>query len=359
MGRKKIFISDVHVGGGKQGDLEQKYTYAWDWLTDDETVNFKNFLYFLRTEYIDEIEEIILLGDLFDNWVIPYDITPLSIEAIIATPKNRPLVNELVKLSQIRPVYYVPGNHDMGATKAVMKAHFPQMIYCPEQYRSKAIVAEHGHRYALFNAPPSFSDNYFDIPLGFFISRIEATRKGLTNRGNRNYHTYLDDILEVLGPQKLPQSVFEAVLEETKLADDIDFVVRLDSGKIITINAEKVKERYKNIYEDWSDALISRRRAVLAELDRLGPVADKVCAKTKAKVCVFGHSHKVAIDKDTWFVDDRIYANSGFWCGAHCTFVAIEITPENEYCVDLVKWYGDEKMDKTKKLEILNHESVF
>lgn len=359
MGRKKIFISDVHVGGGKQGDLKQKYTYSWDWLTDEETVNFKNFLSFLRTDYINEIEEIVLLGDLFDNWVIPYDVTPLSIENIITAPKNKPLVEELVKLSKIRPVYYVPGNHDMDATEKVIKTHFPQIIYCPEQYRHKAIIAEHGHRYALFNAPPSFSKNFFNLPLGYFISRIEATRKGLTNKGNRNYHTYLDDILEVLGPQKLPQSVFEAVLEETNLSEKIEFKVRLDSGDITTIGAEKIKEKYKNIYDDWPDSLISPSRAILAELDRLGPIADKLCKKTPAKVCVFGHSHKVAIDKDTWFVDDRIYANSGFWCGAHCTFVSIEVTPENEYCVDLVKWYGDETIKNNKKLEIINHESVF
>ena len=347
------------MGGGKQGDLEQKYPFAWDWLTEDETVNFTNFLCFLRTEYIDEIEEIILLGDLFDNWVIPYDIIPLSIEDIIAAPKNQPLVEELIKLSQVRPVYYVPGNHDMDASEDVIKAHFPQMIYCPEQYQCKAIIAEHGHRYALFNAPPSFSENYFNIPLGFFISRIEATRKGLTNKGNRNYHTYLDDILEVFGPQKLPQSVFEAVLEEANLPEDITFKVRLTNGEIIKINAKKVKEKYKNIYEDWQHPLISPSRAVLAELDRLGTIADKLCRTTPAKVCVFGHSHKVAIDKDTWFVDDRIYANSGFWCGAHCTFVSIDITPENEYRVDLVKWFAEDNPASNKKLEILDSKSVF
>ena len=41
------------------------------------------------------------------------------------------------------------------------------------------------------------------------------------------------------------------------------------------------------------------------------------------KVVVFGHTHVGKIDKDSLFVKDRVYVNSGCWCGkeAHCVVV--------------------------------------
>ena len=352
MGKKRIFISDVHIGAGRFGDNSDSYQYDWDWLSDEETENFSKFLYFIREQYSENVKEVILIGDIFDNWVFPHDLEPPTINDIIGAQKNANVINELKKLSENLPVFYVPGNHDMGATVNVMKAHFPDITYCPEQFIAGRLIAEHGHRYALFNAPPFFSDNFFGLPLGYFISRLEATRKGITDEEGRHYRTYIDDFLEMFGKSKLPQSVFEAVLEETGLSEDIDFQVKMKGGKVYSVCAKEIKEKYKNIYEDWPEKVVSTPRAVLAELDYLDPIADKLCKNGKAKVCVFGHSHKVELDKDTWFCDDRIYANSGYWCGARCTFVSVEKEESGRYCVELLKWVGNNKIKVLEEASI-------
>jgi threonine dehydrogenase-like Zn-dependent dehydrogenase len=39
---------------------------------------------------------------------------------------------------------------------------------------------------------------------------------------------------------------------------------------------------------------------------------------------VFGHTHVGKIDKDSLFVKDRVYVNSGNWCGKEAYCVVVE-----------------------------------
>ena len=348
MAKKRLFISDVHLGAGRYSDESknsQIHKYEWDWLSEDETDNFESFIKFLRTVYADNVKEIILLGDIFDNWVFPHDLVPPTMDELITAQKNKNVVTELNELSERLPVYYVPGNHDMHATRETMKKHFPKIIFCPERFTAGRLTAEHGHRYAMFNAPPQFSNHILGLPIGYFISRVETSKKAMTNRDDRAYRTYVDDFIEMVGRPTLSQCVLEAVIEEAQLDEDIDYKIRKKDGGFRLISALEVKEQYKDIYNDWPTQLVSKHRAVFAELDMLGPIADKLCKNGSYKVCVFGHSHKSEIDKDTWFVNDRIYANAGYWCGAKCTFVETEKTPEG-YHVCLVKWLGNDEIKR-------------
>jgi len=354
MGKKKLFISDVHLGAGRFSEESQnteKYPYDWDWLSTGETENFLNFITFLHSGYDHEIEEIVLLGDIFDNWIFPYDLIPPTMEELITTDKNKDVVKELNVLAEKCSVFYVPGNHDMHATREVMNEYFPGFIYCPRRFSTGLLIAEHGHRYAMFNAPPRYSNNIMGLPLGYFISRIEATRKAMTNTEGRAYRTYVDDFIELAGKQTLPQSVLEAIIEEADLDEDIEYKVKRKSGTDQSISALEVKEVYKDIYNDWPANVVSKHRAVFAELDMLGPIADKLCKEGNYQVCIFGHSHKCEIDRDTWFVDDRIYANAGYWCGAKCTFVETEKTDKG-YDVSLVKWIGNNEIKRGKVYSI-------
>ena len=350
MAKKRLFISDVHLGAGRYSDESKNseiHKYEWDWLSEEETNNFERFIKFLRTLYCKNIQEVILLGDIFDNWVFPHDLVPPTMDELITAEKNNNVVTELNKLSEKVSVFYVPGNHDMHATRAIMEKHFPKIIFCPEQFGARRLIAEHGHRYAMFNAPPQFSHNILGLPLGYFISRVEASKKAMTNSEGRAYQTYVDDFIEVVGRASLPQCVLEAVIEEAELDEDIEYKVKRKDGKEKPIPASDVKETYKDIYDDWPTSLVSKHRAVFAELDMLGPVADKLCKKGKYKVCIFGHSHKSEIDKDTWFVNDRIYANAGYWCGGKCTFVEVE-EKSNDYHVCLVTWLDNDKIKRDK-----------
>lgn len=350
----KLFISDVHLGAGRFSEESKdtrKYPHDWDWLSLKETENFMNFIRFLHSGYDREIEAVVLLGDIFDNWVFPYDLVPPTMEELLTAEKNKKVVEELNELSRKNKVYYVPGNHDMHATAVIIKNFFPDFIYCPVRFSTSRLIAEHGHRYALFNAPPRYSQNYMGLPLGYFISRIEATRKAMTNRDGRCYQTYVDDFVEMLGEQTLPQSVLEAVIEETGLDEDIEYKIKRPNGLVQSVAATEIKEIYKNIYNDWPSSIVSKHRAVFAELDMLGPIADKLCKDGYYQVCIFGHSHKSEIDRDTWFVNDRIYANSGYWCGSKCTFVEAERS-DGGYNVGLVQWVGHNEIKRMESRTI-------
>lgn len=335
---KRLFVSDVHIGAGTF--KATGYDHAWDWLSPKEKENFVSFLNFLRTDLENEYDDIVFLGDLFDNWIFPHDREPPSIRELLTEPCNAAVVSalqNLVKDTRTK-VCYVPGNHDMHASRAIMKEFFPDFIYCPEQFIAGRMLAEHGHRYALFNAPPKFTNNIMGLPLGYFLSRIDATRKAQTNSDSRNYRTYLDDALELLGKQTLSQCVLEALLEEANLDEDTKFILKKRDGSTFPVKASEVKETYKDLYDDWPATIVSKPRAVFAELDKLGPVADLLCKHGKRQVCVMGHSHKAEIDKDSWFGDTRVYANSGFWCGSNCTFVDVEKDDNSNYTVKLGRW---------------------
>ncbi|MBU1221185.1 metallophosphoesterase [Myxococcota bacterium] len=334
--RNHFFVSDVHIGPGfpKQ---QSKYTHNWEWLSDQELVNFNNFLTHLKDNEFQSGDRLILIGDIFDNWVWPHDLPPVSMTELLKSDRNKPVINTLNLISENFDVFYVPGNHDQMASRAVIKNFFPKFKFCPQRYTTHRLIAEHGHRYALFNAPAFFSSNINGLPLGYFISRIEATRYGLTAEDQRNYRTYVDDILEIItGQARLPEAVFEAVMEEAGFGDDEVFLIdHRPSG----VTAKEIKETYKRIYDDWPANVVSPQRAVLAELDYLGPIADKLCKNGENKVCIFGHSHKAEIDKDSIFCADRVYANTGYWCDEKCTFV--RVSEENtKYTVALMKWNG-------------------
>ena len=351
MAKKRIFISDVHLGAGRFSDESQdtqRYPFEWDWLSQVETENFELFLRYLRTEYSNQIKEIVLLGDIFDNWVFPHDMVPPTMDQLINADKNSNVVRELQVLSETLPLFYVPGNHDMHATKAVMKRHFPLITYCGERFNASRLLAEHGHRYALFNAPARFSNNYMGLPLGYFISRIEATKKAVTGQQIRKYQTYVDDFLEMVGRPTLPQCVFEAVIEEAELDETLEFKLMQFERRQL----EHLSRKSKRIFTRTS-MKIGRTRSFrgtgrfLPNWTCWVPVADKLCKNGKFNVVIFSHSHKCEIDKDTWFVDDRIYANTGFWCGSRCTFVETEKTT-NRHRVRTVQWMGGNRIVKGK-----------
>ena len=60
-------------------------------------------------------------------------------------------------------------------------------------------------------------------------------------------------------------------------------------------------------------------------------------------VVIFAHSHAATIDKDSWFVDDRIYANTGSVCGGQLTYVETsKLDPDGSGIrVSVYEWTDD------------------
>lgn len=360
MEKKRIYVSDVHMNAGRSVDPpEGKHPY--EWLGKKEAKRFAKFL-----EYINDpskVREVVFIGDLMDDWVYRVDEVPPTFQEIVDASINSNIVEQLKQLSSNKEitVIYLPGNHDMGISKELISANFPYMVFggtaaYNSVYRTSRLRAEHGSAHAMFNAPDPINSPGSRLPLGYFISRVVATRAYETGIKERHYWTFADDLLETLGPQRLPASIFEAVLEEAGLPEDVPIHMRSKTGNELPIGADVVKERYANLYEDWKNNYGpgAAFKAMMAEIGFLGDVADRLCKKSDTNIVVFGHSHDWKLDKDSWFVDNRIYANCGAWCDEEkkCTFVETQKDRENgRHLVRVMDW-NNGRVKKLKEAEV-------
>ncbi len=154
-------------------------------------------------------------------------------------------------------------------------------------------------------------------------------------------------------------SVFEAVLEEAGLPDDSVIVMAEKEGAAggrDTISAAEVKHLYANLYDQWQSHYGKGMafKAVMAEIGYLGDLADYLSKKGDTRIIIFGHSHDSELDKDSWFVKDRIYAKCGAWCDEEKPRSYIETEKDEKrrlYHVRLMHW-------KEGKGERIKEESV-
>lgn len=356
MEKKRVYISDIHMNAGK-GHKPAKGKYPYEWLGVSEAKRFARFLNYLNDAK--DVQELVIIGDLMDDWVYPVNVTPPSLESIIKAPINKQIVQALKKLSKNKniTVLYLPGNHDMGVNLQIIQKNFPGMIFGGtitnnSVYRTSRLRAEHGSAYAMFNAPDKINGSGTHLPLGYFISRVVATKTRDTGSADRHYWKYADDLLEVLGPQRLAESVFEAVLEEANLTENTKIRMPRRNGISLSITAGEVKKKYAGLYDQWKDRSGSGSafKAIMAEIGFLGNIADHLCKQSDTNIVIFGHSHDWQLDKDKWFVDDRIYANCGTWCDDEkpCTWVESRKDRNNRrHYIRVMDWNGG----KPKKLD--------
>ncbi len=355
---KRIYVSDIHMGAGRSLGKE----FVYDWLGENEANEFASFLNFMAGD--DQVEEVVFLGDTMDNWVCPVDEPPPSFDEILTARHNQAIVKAIVVLAEKKRVVFMPGNHDMQATPEVIAKYFPKVVFGgsaqnKSRYRTSRLLAEHGSAYALFNAPDPINNPRSRLPLGYFISRVAATQAARTGDAKRHYWTYVDDLLEILGPQTLAQSVFEAVLEEAGLPDDAEIVMAGKGGTGGTnsaVTASDVKQKYANLYDQWKSNYGKGMafKAVMAEIGYLGDLADYLSKKGDTRIIIFGHSHDSELDKDSWFVKDRIYANCGAWCDEEKPRSYVETEKDGKekiYHVRLMEW-------KERKCVKVKEESV-
>lgn len=334
----RLFCSDIHLSQGTDDTLMPgEFPYAW--FTSDDAKRATDFFDGLAKQ-TKPADEIVLLGDIFDDAVVPHDRTPLTIPEIAARPTNAPVIQALKALSRTVPVVYLPGNHDMFVTADALREILPDVTYGGDGVNQPAFVsgrlrAEHGNAHALFTAPDPMRKGR--VPLGYFLSRLAATAVRKNGKRIRSPLTIVDDVLELLGPARLAEAVLDATREEAGLreTDAIKMPKALNNGEDIAIG--DIRKTYAAVYDEWRARAGSGAafKAVLGEIGMLDDAADRVCKNTGAKVMLFGHTHEPAIDKDTWFVDDRIYANTGAMCEGKCTYASVEKTESGKMIVSV------------------------
>jgi len=179
-GTKLVFVSDLH--------LNADASVSW---INSHLPDLADFFSSIRERT--DVSELVILGDLVDDWVIPADRTPISFEGILSAEQNTAVVEALQAVcdTAIR-VTYVTGNHDLLSFQqdnaATLNAFFPGMTIVSNEpglgayARDGVIYAEHGHRYDLFNSPDTWSHPGSHLPLGYFIARSVATESAKEGR---------------------------------------------------------------------------------------------------------------------------------------------------------------------------------
>jgi UDP-2,3-diacylglucosamine pyrophosphatase LpxH len=356
-GKKKIFISDIHMGDARSQDESQPGRYPYGWFRK----NISNLEDFLTKQLNDpEVAEVVILGDLFDEWVIPTEQSPLtSFQNIYDNPKNNKVIEALQHLSKKKIVSYVPGNHDMTLSttdpdrkQKFMKEKFPDISYLADGvYRCGRLVAEHGHRYSLFNAADEWTKKCSPLPLGYFISRLVAHK----NFNNREYEDFLKILrkfidqsyqLFIKPPKKhlnLVHAVYEAVVRYAGSNDSATIeMIGIADSPAPTVGA--IGTLYSGLLENWiSSDRISWEKALIGDKD-LSLAAEWICSLPDYNIIIFGHTHEWCLGRICDF--QAIYANCGAWVDTApcCTYVETQEDLAEKYHYVRVRRYPNKKV---------------
>lgn len=327
-----VILSDIHIGTKTpsvwyQKEIHEKYLVAI----------FKDII-----EHAKQIQEVILLGDIFEFWTYPPNEIPPTIDAIIAEhPKILGIDGELRKaLSALEGrIVFVPGNHDMNVTQFdlnKMKSSDGYIVKIrPGAYipiYDTQIKFVHGHEFTLLNAP-YYKSKLAPLPIGYFVHKAIAYKlqrdikliPGITVASLDEYGTYslsnfLSKLPDFLGNYEndldFINRFINAIAEYTGIPKDIS--IKVNKNTSVTLN--EVKKIYRNLNNDFFH-FFEKKRLMLqtVELEDLAEARiedipwylKKNQLGSPKKVVVMGHSHCPNV---TLGEDNIEYVDTGFMC---------------------------------------------
>lgn len=309
--KKKIFISDIHMGTEESIQSERPY----GWLLKDRAALLTEFLEHLTQDK--NLSELVIVGDLFDEWVVPYASSPVpngdrgyadQFSKIAAASQNKQIIKALCNLAdrdEIR-VTYVPGNHDMLLENTIIENLIPNirpLINGPGKgrYLSGKIAAEHGSYYCLFNAPDTYDNPGHSLPLGFFVARSQA--EGVTTGhpvSRKEYiHVFLDALNKMIHKESFADAVFDSIVDQIKPFTD-DIVMQGMDAYPESIQTAEVSKLFKGLASNWKKRMsgnVPTMMAAVGEMACLFPAVLQQYAlpyfeKKKAEnIVILGHTH--------------------------------------------------------------------
>ncbi|SEW14896.1 substrate-binding domain-containing protein [[Clostridium] fimetarium] len=310
-----IILSDIHIGTTAptvwyRKEVHERYLIA----ILDSIIDCAN-----------KIQEVILLGDIFEFWSYPPNVIPPTLDDIITANPN--ILGAKGKLRQLLSalkgrIIYICGDHDINITKADLNK-----LKSPDGYTIKyqsaayiptydtGILFTHGHEFTLLNAPYLMSE-LAPLPLGYFVTRAIAYKiqKELSKKPglpNVNLEEYGDCILTELlskipcllkkyanGPDFVNEFI-DAVAYSTGIPKDLQ--IHVDETTTVTLN--NVKEIYKNLLNEFLSTDFNRTyQPWYVQKDALENFID---------IVFMGSTHSPIVD----FSEDMIdYVNTGSRC---------------------------------------------
>lgn len=332
-GQKTIVISDIHMSNGKD--------YSWFQPTHaDKLAKMLNAIAEKKGRF-KKVEELVVLGDLFDLWLYPVHAIPCTPKEIL--DKN-PSIKEALQacVANITGVYYMNGNHDMDVTDDDLRLlssggnEIQRITTAGYRELHSTRHLEHGHSADLFNAPDNSGDTLGGYPLGYFITRLLASTAENANEAYQRLRKLYGDLHEkfseihwavappdsfapeasavsLIGSVAVVQPLINVLIKLAPVRSDTPIKVSDDilknrfQGKQPTVG--DIQDNYRSICGRWYEQkgfrnLLDAMRAT----EGLDWYAKEVQAADRAvQVVVMGHTH-------AW-VSDPPYDNDGCWCG--------------------------------------------
>ena len=354
---KIVIISDLHLGND---------------LSYSENVKHLNRL----TEFLNEvrssgtIKELVIAGDMFDEWYIPTRIDTYGggtqadfvKKTVAANQGIFDVLNGIIKDGKIK-LTYIPGNHDMGFTSENINIAMPGVnqardagdkfgigTYHPDNYPQIAI--EHGHRYDFFCAI-TLEANEADapgatLPPGYFFARIAAnsfTDPTTQEAATKVPTTTLNNVGNAEQYSKyIYCSLWKKVMEEVIYVKDNfnDPIIKTNVGhytKTYSINDVlpqnsttdgsiqmnlynslftqanwNAREEYNNvpIMTDINQAIVGSLKTGF--IDNQANVQYFQNPNSNVRIVIFGHTHLPMVKSYTNLKGETcVYANSGTW----------------------------------------------
>ncbi|MCG2660702.1 MAG: metallophosphoesterase [Kiritimatiellae bacterium] len=362
-----VFISDLH--------MNVDAPYAWLKTNAPSLAAFIN-----RVNAREDVAEFVILGDMLDDWIETVENPPHTFYDILVSTNNADVVDALRSICQnpAITVTYVVGNHDMltfeAQNKAVITNAIPGLNIISDSpglgaySKNNVIWAEHGHRYCMFNAPDIWSRTNGHLPLGYFISRIAASKSA---REGKVYTTMdaLDTFVKSPGSYYTPPAGQENVVFNDEFINALFDVFALVWGgywpwdtftmdSVDHFNSDpsvlSVGNTFDGIYSNWPGRMdiVNQYEAVWNDVGHLSSAANllfempdriKTNYPFTPRIVLFGHTHKAAF---YYHCDatNSIYANTGSWVdSATRNWVEVEINhagSKDFYTVSL--WFDGE-----------------
>jgi UDP-2,3-diacylglucosamine pyrophosphatase LpxH len=333
-----LAISDVHMGDERATDGN----YCWFGKNADALKNLLD-----SALYGNQIRELVIQGDLFDEWIVPYSISPFDPEiginssldyfqAIAESTVNVGIFDRLRSIASSSEIdlIYIPGNHDMEITQDFIEEIIPGIIWKGDvQGLGKYspvddIIMEHGHRYDFFNCPQPLVNPNHKLPPGYFISRLYA--QGMMESAG----VKMKSALETNGS---PEFVTAWTLALIYTLGDFNMdVPPLDSAIVLMggidgyndpFSFNGAQNMYKaNIQDLWPETqTVNNVPVPMDELFAIWHGYDLTSAAlyeyllqspslSPYKIVSFGHSHNPSVQVYPAGHDyEAVYANSGSW----------------------------------------------